>query len=552
MQTAKRRALEKKLKKFQAARNSQKNVDNSNNRSPSPMEDIKVADSPARYSDESDSQYTNSEPEEDIEDYKIGGYHPVKIGERFKNNRYKVVRKLGWGHFSTVWLAYDSSSDRHVALKIVKSAKRYYEAATDEIKLCSRAATSSTSHTGHKYIVLLLDNFEISGPNGIHIVMVFEVLGENLLYLLKKAKRFHSIESSRSLADSSERNQDYNRKLSNASSSSFERNSGSNNSFKGNGLPISIVKQISKQVLHGLAYLHGPCRMIHTDLKPENVLVCIDNVEQVIRSQLDDSSTASPKHVPEQEPSSDFAFGLMLDNNSSINNSTTATNFKFGNASISTSLERNMNDINISEPQSIQQSENSTTGSTNTNVEIIDSETKDSDGSKSNSNTDDNSNTLTKDAHNDVPYKINVKIADLGNATWIEEHFTNDIQTRQYRSPEVIIGAEWNSSADIWSCACLIFEMLTGEYLFEPRNGKNYEKDEDHLAQIIEIISPLSKKFAISGRLRPFPLNELLNKEYGFSRSESLEIADFLRPMLDVNPLRRATANEMLKHPWIN
>lgn len=32
-----------------------------------------------------------------------GGYHPVVIGDVF-DNRYRVVRKLGWGHFSTVWL----------------------------------------------------------------------------------------------------------------------------------------------------------------------------------------------------------------------------------------------------------------------------------------------------------------------------------------------------------------------------------------------------------------------------------------------------------------
>lgn len=35
-----------------------------------------------------------------------GGYHHVKIGDFF-NGRYHVIRKLGWGHFSTVWLAWD-------------------------------------------------------------------------------------------------------------------------------------------------------------------------------------------------------------------------------------------------------------------------------------------------------------------------------------------------------------------------------------------------------------------------------------------------------------
>ena len=36
----------------------------------------------------------------------VGGYHPVQIGHLY-NNKYHVVRKLGWGHFSTVWLCWD-------------------------------------------------------------------------------------------------------------------------------------------------------------------------------------------------------------------------------------------------------------------------------------------------------------------------------------------------------------------------------------------------------------------------------------------------------------
>ena len=48
-----------------------------------------------------------TEDEEDWEDYVKGGYHPVHIGDTFSDGRYIVVRKLGWGHFSTVWLARD-------------------------------------------------------------------------------------------------------------------------------------------------------------------------------------------------------------------------------------------------------------------------------------------------------------------------------------------------------------------------------------------------------------------------------------------------------------
>lgn len=62
---------------------------------------------------------------------------------------------------------------------------------------------------------------------------------------------------------------------------------------------------------------------------------------------------------------------------------------------------------------------------------------------------------------------ISVKIADLGNACWVGHHFTNDIQTRQYRSPEVILGAKWGASTDVWSMASmvrLIPNISGGEY----------------------------------------------------------------------------------------
>ena len=54
------------------------------------------------------SQSVMTEDEEDWEDYCKGGYHPVHIGDTFSDGRYVVVRKLGWGHFSTVWLAKDT------------------------------------------------------------------------------------------------------------------------------------------------------------------------------------------------------------------------------------------------------------------------------------------------------------------------------------------------------------------------------------------------------------------------------------------------------------
>ena len=85
-------------------------------------------------------------------------------------------------------------------------------------------------------------------------------------------------------------------------------------------------------------------------------------------------------------------------------------------------------------------------------------------------------------------------MVDMGNACYIDEHFSDIIQTRQYRSPEVIIRADYDTSADMWSLACTVFELVTGDYLFEPKKGKSYTKNEDHLALITELLGECKNK----------------------------------------------------------
>ncbi len=45
-----------------------------------------------------------------IEDYRPGGLHPIHLGDTLDGDRYKILRKLGYGSFSTVWLARDAQS----------------------------------------------------------------------------------------------------------------------------------------------------------------------------------------------------------------------------------------------------------------------------------------------------------------------------------------------------------------------------------------------------------------------------------------------------------
>ena len=75
--------------------------------------------------------------------------------------------------------------------------------------------------------------------------------------------------------------------------------------------------------------------------------------------------------------------------------------------------------------------------------------------------------TLPTFAANHLP-AISIKIADLGNATPTTKHYTEDIQTRQYRAPEAILGrSDWDARADIWSVACLVSFSVTMTQ-FEP------------------------------------------------------------------------------------
>lgn len=176
---------------------------------------------------EHDDAYTSEEEEqENREDYCKGGYHPVKIGDLFLN-RYHVTRKLGWGHFSTVWLCWDLEEKRYVALKIVKSAPHFTETAKDEIKILKAVRDGDPANPKRNKTVQLLNDFKICGVNGTHICMVFEVLGHNLLKLILKSNY--------------------------------------------RGIPLSNVRSITRQVLEGLDYLHTECQIIHTDIKPENV-----------------------------------------------------------------------------------------------------------------------------------------------------------------------------------------------------------------------------------------------------------------------------------------
>lgn len=401
--------------------------------------------------------YSDSE-DEGLQGYRRGGYHAVRIGDRFAAcDRYVAQRKLGWGTSSTVWLAYDTHFDRYVALKIQKSARDYAQAALHEIEILLAAAEGDPSKS--KCVVRLLDHFKHRGPNGQHYCLVFEFLGDNLLRLIR-----------------------------------YNHNK---------GIGLSRVKYICRSILVGLDYLHRELGIIHTDLKPENVLLV---------------STLDPSKDP---VNSIFPPILERPGFSTLNFSQKKLRIKSRKDLFKVPKRRESMGGVVEVEQSL-------------------------DG-----------------------IDLRCKLVDLGNACWFDRQLAGEIQTRQYRAPEVILGYGFSFSADMWSFACLAFELATGDLLFTPNGGKGFTEDEDHLAQMIELLGNLPRKFATEGsksnnffnrfgelkrirRIKFWPLDRVLNEKYKFSESDACCFAEFLSPLLNFEPERRPTAAQCLQQSWLH
>jgi serine/threonine-protein kinase SRPK3 len=115
--------------------------------------------------------YGHDDGAEELEEYCLGGFHPVHLGDEYAEGRYRIVHKLGVGSYSTVWLARDSQKDRYVAVKILL-ARFSNHSSEGEILRIFRG--SRPDDTGKRYVHQLDDEFHIDGPNGRHLCLVSE------------------------------------------------------------------------------------------------------------------------------------------------------------------------------------------------------------------------------------------------------------------------------------------------------------------------------------------------------------------------------------------
>ncbi|KAK8465534.1 hypothetical protein PHAVU_009G104800 [Phaseolus vulgaris] len=148
------------------------------------------------------------------------GHYVFNLGENL-TPRYKILGKMGEGTFGRVLECWDRQTREYVAVKVVRSIRKYRDAAMLEVDVLQHLAKNDK---GNSRCVQIRNWFDYRN----HICIVFEKLGPSLFDFLKRNKYCP--------------------------------------------FPVDLVREFGRQLLESVAYMHE-LRLIHTDLKPENILL---------------------------------------------------------------------------------------------------------------------------------------------------------------------------------------------------------------------------------------------------------------------------------------
>jgi serine/threonine protein kinase len=180
-----------------------------------------------------------------------------------------------------------------------------------------------------------------------------------------------------------------------------------------------------------------------------------------------------------------------------------------------------------------------------------------------------------------------IKVIDFGSSCFIHDHLSSYVQSRSYRAPEVILGCKYDYKIDMWSLGCILAELFTGYVLFQNDSVQGL------LSRVIGIIGPIPEYMMKEGKLVSnfFTREGLIymeapdedeesqsgvhpsqRKKRVRNEDEELKVhilvakkttlkqrigcdddmfVDFVRWLLEVDPMKRPTAKQAMNHPWL-
>jgi len=158
------------------------------------------------------------------------------------------------------------------------------------------------------------------------------------------------------------------------------------------------------------------------------------------------------------------------------------------------------------------------------------------------------------------------KIIDFGSAVTAYDCHNSYVQSRWYRAPEVMLGIPWNEKVDVWGVGCCLAEMLLGQPLF---HGPNVEAV---LGAQQAVLGPFPERMLSRAGIAHFyfmPRGQLFSvdppgvpagsytllpveTELGdLLRTHDPLFLSFIKTLLTIDPDKRPTAKEALRHPWL-
>lgn len=166
--------------------------------------------------------------------------------------------------------------------------------------------------------------------------------------------------------------------------------------------------------------------------------------------------------------------------------------------------------------------------------------------------------------------EFDIALGDWGVSSWKDRHLTENIQPIALRSPEVLLKASWDETTDWWNLGAVVLEVFRTIRLFSgraPPDG-HYEVRE-HLAEIVNLFGPFPRKlldrsdkrivedmFDEEGQVKGTgALNRpgLATETWlpGLNQEDRELFTSFLKAMMKIEPSERASAVELLRHPWL-